>query len=119
MLRPGFWDHQESAQAVVAQLSALKALVEPVEEMQREVKDLAELYELAADEADADELTQLETDVKALERRCEQVEDTFTLLWHNSSLDGEWRPWAEMYERVVRVLAGMQGNARSEISAAG
>ncbi len=74
MSKPGFWDHQESAQAVVGQLSALKSFVEPVEEMQREVKDLAELFELAADEQDADELTQLGEDVKALGRRCEQVE---------------------------------------------
>ncbi len=74
MSRPGFWDNQEKAQSIVGQLSALKALVEPVEEMQREVKDLAELFDLAADEEDADELTQLEADIKALERRCEQVE---------------------------------------------
>ncbi len=71
---PGFWDHQEKAQMVVSQLSALKAVVEPAEELQREVKDLAELYELAADEDDADELAQLEQDVKALEKRCQQVE---------------------------------------------
>ena len=74
MSQPGFWDNQERAQGVVGQLSALKSVVEPVEEMQREVKDLAELYQLAADEGDTDELTQLETDVKALERRCQQVE---------------------------------------------
>jgi len=74
MSTPGFWDSQEKAQAVVAQLSALKAVVEPVEELQREVKDLVELYELAAEENDPDELTQLEQDAKSLEKRCQQVE---------------------------------------------
>jgi peptide chain release factor 2 len=74
MSKPGFWDRQEAAQAVVGQLSALKSLVDPMEELQREVKDLAELYELAAEEGDADELTQLEEDARRLERRCEQVE---------------------------------------------
>jgi len=74
MSMPGFWDNQEKAQVVVSQLSALKAVVEPVEELQREVKDLAELYELAADEDDAGELAQLEKDVKALEKRYQQVE---------------------------------------------
>jgi peptide chain release factor 2 len=74
MSRPGFWDNQDAAQAVVSQLSALKALVEPVEELEHEVKDLAELYELAADESDAEELAQVEEDARALERRCEQVE---------------------------------------------
>jgi peptide chain release factor 2 len=74
MSQPGFWDKQEAAQAVVSQLSMLKSLVDPMEELQREVKDLAELYELAAEESDADELTQLEADARRLEQRCEQVE---------------------------------------------
>ncbi|OHB67255.1 MAG: peptide chain release factor 2 [Planctomycetes bacterium RBG_13_62_9] len=74
MSKPGFWDHQESAQSVVSQLSALKSVVEPVEELLREVKDLGELYELAAEENDTDELAQLEEDAHSLERRCGQVE---------------------------------------------
>lgn len=74
MSTPGFWDNQESAQGIVGQLSAIKAVVDPVEELQREVKDLVELFELAADEKDTDELTQVEEDFKALDRRCQQVE---------------------------------------------
>jgi peptide chain release factor 2 len=74
MSTPGFWDNQESAQSVVGQLSAIKAVVDPVQELQREVKDLVELYELAAGEKDTDELTQVEEDFKALDRRCQQVE---------------------------------------------
>lgn len=74
MSRPGFWDNQDAAQNVVTQLSALKAVVEPTEELQREVKDLVELYELAAEEQDAEELAQLEENVKLLHRRCEQIE---------------------------------------------
>jgi peptide chain release factor 2 len=74
MSRPGFWDNQETAQSVVAQLSALKAVVGPAEELQREVKDLAELYELAAEEQDGDELAQLEADAQSLDRRCGQIE---------------------------------------------
>ena len=46
-----------------------------------------------------------EARIVELARRCKQVEGTFTLLWHNSSLDGEWRPWAEVYRRVVGLLA--------------
>ncbi len=49
-----------------------------------------------------------EAHILELARRCQQVEGTFTLLWHNSSLDGEWRVWAEMYRRIVEMLAGMQ-----------
>ena len=39
----------------------------------------------------------------------EQVKNVLMLLWDNSSLNGEWRLWAEMYRRVVRALAEMQG----------
>lgn len=46
-----------------------------------------------------------ETRILELARRCQQVEGTFTLLWHNSSLDEEWRPWVEVYQRVVSLLA--------------
>ena len=74
MARPGFWDNPDKAQSVATQLSALKSVVEPVEELQREVKDLAELYEMATEEGDAEELDQLEEDVGALQRRCEQIE---------------------------------------------
>lgn len=44
------------------------------------------------------------TRILELAQRCEQVDGTFTLLWHNSSLEGEWRPWAEAYRGVVKVL---------------
>jgi peptide chain release factor 2 len=74
MSKPGFWDNQESAQGVVTQLSAIKSVVEPMEELQREVKDLTELYTMAAEENDAEELAQLERDVKLLAGRCEQIE---------------------------------------------
>jgi len=73
MSRPGFWDNQERAQSIVAQLSALKAVVGPAEELGREAKDLQELFELAID-SDKDELKQLEGDWALLIKRCEQIE---------------------------------------------
>ena len=74
MSEAGFWDNPDSAQSVVSQLSAIKSVIEPVEEMQREVKDLQELFELAAAESDEEELRQLEDDLSALVKRCEQIE---------------------------------------------
>ncbi len=73
MSSPGFWDNQDSAQAVVSRLSALKSVVEPAEELRREVQDLAELFEMAA-ETEPDELDQLADDLKSLTRRCEKIE---------------------------------------------
>ncbi|MHC4189219.1 MAG: peptide chain release factor 2 [Planctomycetota bacterium] len=74
MSKAGFWDNPDAAQSVVSQLSALKSVIEPVEEMQHEVKDLQELFELAAAESDEEELKQLEDDLGALVKRCEQIE---------------------------------------------
>jgi len=74
MSKVGFWDNPDEAQSVVSQLSILKSVIEPVEEMQREAKDLNELFELASEESDEDELVQLEEDLSALVKRCEQIE---------------------------------------------
>jgi peptide chain release factor 2 len=74
MTKVGFWDNADEAQNVVSQLSILKSIIEPVEEIQREAKDLSELFELATDESDEDELVQLEDDLSALIKRCEQIE---------------------------------------------
>jgi len=70
----GFWDNHDKAQSVVSQLSVLKSVIEPVEEIQRETKDIQELFELADDESDEDELKQVEDDLVALVKRCEQIE---------------------------------------------
>ena len=67
----GFWDNHDTAQSVVSRLSTLKSVIEPVEEIQREIKDIRELFELAADE---DEQKQVEQDLEALIKRCEQIE---------------------------------------------
>jgi hypothetical protein len=48
---------------------------------------------------------QAETRIFELARRCQRVEGTFTMLWHNSSLNGLWEPWSEMYRRVLADLA--------------
>jgi len=74
MAQPGFWDNPDAAQRITSQLSALKSVVEPVEELTREVNDLSELFELASEEADDEELSQLEDDVEALVQRCERIE---------------------------------------------
>jgi peptide chain release factor 2 len=71
MAQEGFWDNPEKAQSVVSQLSALKSITEPMQEIQHEVKDIYELLELAADD---DELKQVEEDLQAIIKRCEQIE---------------------------------------------
>jgi peptide chain release factor 2 len=75
MSRAGFWDNQETAQATVSRLSAIKGIVEPAEELLREVKDLEELSQLVS-QSDQAELGQLENDLNTLVKQCEQIELT-------------------------------------------
>jgi len=46
--------------------------------------------------------------VMKLAQRCAQVGGTFTLLWHNSSLSGDWIEWAAAYEEMLEQLAHLQ-----------
>jgi hypothetical protein len=48
-----------------------------------------------------------EAQILQLAQCCKSVQGTFTLLWHNTSLDGSWQQWAEMYNRVVYKLVRM------------
>jgi hypothetical protein len=52
---------------------------------------------------------QAENRILTLARRCQVVNGTFTLLWHNSSLQGEWVPWEQMYRRLLPKLAALEG----------
>ena len=51
-----------------------------------------------------------------LAQRCRQVEGAFTLLWHNSSLEERWQPWAKMYRRAVKLLAEMSIGSSAYLS---
>jgi hypothetical protein len=42
-----------------------------------------------------------------LAAECKKVEGLFTLLWHNTSLYGEWGPWVGMYQRILYELGDM------------
>jgi len=46
--------------------------------------------------------------ILTLAQRCKAVNGVFTLLWHNTSLHGEWAPWAAMYRRVLPQLAALE-----------
>jgi hypothetical protein len=51
--------------------------------------------------------------LRELAEICRRVDGTFTLLWHNSSLDGPWKPWGDVYRRLVPWLASMDGSVAS------
>jgi peptide chain release factor 2 len=70
----GFWDNQEIAKGVVAQLSAVKSIIEPVQQASTACDDLAELFELAESEDDSETLQSVEEDFGELVKRCDKIE---------------------------------------------
>lgn len=61
MTAPDFWDDNEQAQKIIAELNAVKSVVERYSGLQQEYDDLSVMYELVEEEADeamADELAQ-------------------------------------------------------------
>lgn len=73
---PDFWNNQEAAQKVVAELKAIKSVVTPLNDMVARVEDIAALHELAveaASESDladaAGQLTDLAAELDRLELR--------------------------------------------------
>jgi peptide chain release factor 2 len=74
MGEPGFWDHPEAAQSIVAEMKAIKAVVDPVEDLLRAVGDVKAMYELGAEAGDDDTLAEADRVLADVERRYAQVE---------------------------------------------
>ena len=45
--------------------------------------------------------------ILALALRCRRVNGVFSILWHNTSLQWTWEPWAVMYRRILPRLAAL------------
>ena len=74
MAAPDFWNNQEKARDVVAQLKALRAVLKPAEETIKAADDLATLVEMASEDDDLaaevpGELDRLEQAVEVLETK--------------------------------------------------
>jgi peptide chain release factor 2 len=69
-----FWDHPESAQAVVAEMKGIKALLDPVEELLRGLDDVKAMYELAEEAGDAEARDEADRMLADLEKKGEKVE---------------------------------------------
>ncbi len=65
---PGLWDDQEKAQRVTGRMSEIQSDLERLSSYRRRIEDLGALYEMAAEESDADTLTEADNDLKALQR---------------------------------------------------
>jgi len=79
MSRPGFWDNQDTAKAVVSKISALKTLIEPAVQAESEAANLSELFDMAVGENDQQTLSEVEKDLRELEKKCARIELSGTL----------------------------------------
>ncbi len=49
-----------------------------------------------------------EEQMLSLAKRCREVNGLFTLLWHNTSFEGAWTPYVEMFTRILQTLKHMR-----------
>ena len=74
MERPGFWEHQETAQKVVGELKALRAKVEPMQELLRRADDAHVLIELVQEQNDDESRTELQRELDVIARQTDHIE---------------------------------------------
>jgi peptide chain release factor 2 len=126
MGQSGFWDHQEAAKGVVAEVKALKALIDPMEAMLRDIADLKALYDLGKEANDAASLEEADQALTALEARSERVElqslldgkndpkNCFVQI-HAGAGGTEAQDWAEMLLRMYLYYFERRGWDVSEV----
>src|SRR5947209_6283674 len=126
MGEPGFWDHQETAKAVVAENKVLKVTMEPVESILREIDDVRALQQLGEEAGDPDSLDEADRALTQLEQKGERVELQSLLSGKNDPLNcfftiqagaggTEAQDWAEMLLRMYLYYFERRGWDVSEV----
>ena len=59
---------------------------------------------------------QAKIQILTLAQRCLRAGGVFTFLWHNSSLNGPWLKWGDMYKEVLASLRAIQAESSSIMS---
>ena len=120
MLAPGFWDDQERARGVIAEVNAIKGWIEPYDRLTGRVRSLLEMEELLAAEPDdamaaelERELETLDAEVPALELRAlmQGPDDHRDAMLEISAGAGgtEAQDWASMLMRMYTRWAERRG----------
>ncbi len=126
MESPEFWNDQDAAQAVVAELSGIKALLKPVDAAGAQVADAVTLWELAEEMDDADTRAEVDALIDGLNKTLEQLDVTTLLsgkyddracyLSISSGAGGtEADDWAEMLFRMYLYYCERVGWDVSEV----
>ena len=114
MAEPGFWNDNEAAQKVIAELKGLKSIVGPLDELSSSVEDLDALFEMAGE--DESIAAEVEAEVSRLEQVLEDLELKALLNGPNDSAgailtinarDGgtDANDWADMMLRMYSAWA--------------
>jgi len=122
----GFWDNQDAAKSVVAELKTVKAASDPVEEMLRGIDDVRAMYQLGAEAKDQSTIDEADRDLAKLEKRFGQVElqalldgpnDPKNCFFSIQAGQGgtEAQDWAEMLLRMYLYFFEHRGWDVSEI----
>lgn len=122
----GFWDHQESARGIVAELKIIKAQVDPVQKLIADIEDAKVLYELGVEAGDNESINEADEQLVELERRADRVELQSLLSGKNDPLNcfvqihagaggTEAQDWTEMLLRMYLYYFEHRGWDVSEV----
>ncbi|HUF70026.1 MAG TPA: peptide chain release factor 2 [Longimicrobiales bacterium] len=111
MSEPGFWDDQNAAREVIAEVNELKQWVEPWDGLDRTVRQLAELGAMIEAEPDAELEAEWAADVESVRKEIERFEVRALLSGPDDGRDAivtihpgaggtESQDWAEMLMRM-------------------
>src|SRR4051812_5535163 len=98
MNQDGFWDNQEAAKPVIAEMKLIKTVVDPVEAADKAMSDVRTLFELGTEMGDQDSLEEADQALTALEQQFDSLE-------LQSLLSGKEDP----YNCYVTIQAGAGG----------
>jgi len=74
MSEPTFWNNQEAAKQVIAELKSLKSVVAPTTELAKRIDDLEALYQLGVEENSSETLNEAADEARQLRQELERLE---------------------------------------------
>lgn len=126
MGEPGFWDNQEAAKGIVAEMKSIKVLVDPVDQMIHGLEDVRALHELGAEAGDEESIVEADRQLSELEAKFERLELMSLLDGQNDPRNcffsiqagqggTEAQDWAEMLLRMYLYYFDRRGWDVSEV----